>query len=436
MSINSANIHTEADWKETVAAISKFMEEKGFMSIVPEEHIPELSGIDYHSTDEKNLRFFIITRNINGWTGIFEDGEIHAEKELAQYVSLALNKKVVWSVFSGSTCNYLYTIFEGGEITDELARGDAYDYDDSGQLKYFEFYSEDTMDEFLKNQGITTPSITYEEIMRNLSGLNLTKDDLIHLAFKRKNIIPKEIYIQEDIFDEEEEEKSGFFQKMMDRITQPIMGRLEKEVGKLMPQLQKAQEMQALLKPLMEQGLKGEELRAHPQYQKLLELEKEIQEEFKSSPYYSEEMENMMGQGAFTSKLLKAYDPLEEEINYLNSLEKTNLFNLAKSVKKIMELSSGVKIDTSSKSIKRIDRAISWSGIPKKADPEKFKIATGALIGEIILKNMAGEWIKDESSEEYILKIDDKNINPFEWYEEKINTEKKLFFYEEFKKLM
>jgi len=430
MSINCGNIHVNKLWEDTLEVINKFMQEKGFSSVVPEEHIPELQGIDYSSPAEKNLRFFIITKNINGWTGIFEDGEINAEIELAEYISEILKARVIWSIFSGSKCNYLYTIFEEGKIVDRLARGDAYDYDEKGQLKYFEFYNEDTMVEFLKKQGITTPVVTYEEVMRNLSGLNLSKDALVHIAFKRIKPIIKEEACN-DFPEEDEEEKSGFFQKMMDRLTQPIWGKLEQEIGKVMPQLQKAREMQNLLKPLMEQGLKGEELRAHPDYQKLVALEKEIIEEVRQAPYYSPEMEQMLAGGTFTSKLLKAYDPVEEEVKNLNSSEKENFSLLAESGKKILELLSGIKIDRTEKGIKRIDRAISWSGIPEKADPEKFRLAMGALIGETIMEIFGGEWVKREESPDREIKIKGMMVNPFRWFDEKISTGKKLYFYEE-----
>lgn len=50
-----------------------------------------------------------------------------------------------WICCSGSYCDYLYTMFENGIIIEDFARGDAYDYDDRGQLKYFECYNEEKM---------------------------------------------------------------------------------------------------------------------------------------------------------------------------------------------------------------------------------------------------------------------------------------------------
>ena len=318
MLINCGHIHTTGDWQDTVNAIKTFMKSKGFLEVLPAEHIPELLGVDYYSIAEKNLRFFIITRSNKGWTGIFEDGGQNADKELACYISEMLNRKTIWTICSTSLCNYLYTIFDQGEIVEELARGDAYDYDETGNLKYFEFYNEEKLTNFLSTLNITTPVVTYEEITANPMNLNLTREDYIHLAFKK----PEEIKITEEEFiedDIEEKEKTGFFNKMMERLTRPIWDKLGKDMETLLPQIQKGQEMTQLARNLMEQGLKGEELRKHPSYEKLLQLEKDVMEGLKNSPYYSEDMEGMLKQGlGLTQKILKPYVPLEEEIKKLD----------------------------------------------------------------------------------------------------------------------
>ncbi|HPZ07539.1 MAG TPA: hypothetical protein PL110_05460 [Candidatus Eremiobacteraeota bacterium] len=434
MLINCGHIHTTGDWQDTVNAIKTFMKSKGFLEVLPAEHIPELLGVDYYSIAEKNLRFFIITRSNKGWTGIFEDGGQNADKELACYISEMLNRKTIWTICSTSLCNYLYTIFDQGEIVEELARGDAYDYDETGNLKYFEFYNEEKLTNFLSTLNITTPVVTYEEITANPMNLNLTREDYIHLAFKK----PEEIKITEEEFiedDIEEKEKTGFFNKMMERLTRPIWDKLGKDMETLLPQIQKGQEMTQLARNLMEQGLKGEELRKHPSYEKLLQLEKDVMEGLKNSPYYSEDMEGMLKQGlGLTQKILKPYVPLEEEIKKLDYAR--DFSELATTGKKIIELSSGIKIDPSEKSIKRIDKAVSWAGKPDKVESEKFKLAIGSLIGEIIIKNIGGEWVKAEEITNSFIRVKEKEINPFKWYDEKINKGEKFFFQEEYLKIV
>jgi hypothetical protein len=444
MNTNFGHIHTTADWEDTVRTIKSFMKERGFLEVVPEEHIPELSGVDYNDIEGKTLRFFLVTKSIKGWTGIFEDGGQNAEKELAQYISKILNRKTIWTSCSSSTCNYLYSIFDEGEITEELARGDAYDYDEKGQLKYFNFYNEGELINFLKILNIPTISVTYEEILRNINNIPLTKDDLVHIAF-RKDIKVKEEDFEEDfmkdlVMDDEEEgleeggeKKSGFFNRMMNRLTQPIWDKLGKDMLQFLPLLQKAQEMAQLAKPLMEQGLKGELLRNHPYYQRLVELEKEITEELRNSPYYTQELEDMIKQGmGLSQKVLKAYDPLEEEIKKLNYSQNLTFSELALIGEKLIDLSAGIKIDRSGISIKRIDKAISWAGVPRKADPERYKIAVASLIGEIIIKNLGGDWVKFPDIIDSYIMVKGKEVNPFRWYEEKLIKGEKTYLYEKY----
>ena len=433
MSINFAHIYTTADREDTVRTIKSFMKDKGFLEVPPQEHIPELPDVDYSLIEEKNFRFFIITGSIKGWTGIFEDGGINAQKALARYISGVLNRKTIWTNCSASTCNYLYTIFDEGEVTEEFARGDAYDYDEKGKLKYFNCYNEDELIKFMKALNIPLPSATYEEIIRNTVPLN--KEDIIHIAFKKEVISEKEDLIDStDLEDYGEEKKGGFFNKMMDRLTQPIWDKLGKDVLQFLPLLNKAQEMAQMAKPLLEQGLKGDELRNHPHYQRLMALEKEITQELRSSSFYTEEIEAMIKQGmGLSQKILKAYDPLEEEIKKLNYGQNLTFQERAMIGEKLIDLSAGIKIDRSDISIKRIDKALSWAGIPKKADAEKFKYATGSLIGEIIIKNHGGEWIKEDNIIDSCVKTGDKIINPFRWYEEKLIKGEKTYLYEQYK---
>jgi hypothetical protein len=294
MKINFANIHISTDWNEVVNMIKTFMANRDFLEMVPEEYIPELSGIDYNDLEEKNLRFFILTKSINGWTGIFEDGP-YADKDLAQFISKYLSCKVLWTSCSGSYCDYLYTLFENGIIIEDFARGDAYDYDDRGQLKYFECYNEEKMSHDLAKYGISTSDITYEDIMSNFNSLNLKRDDLLHIGFKRNIIIPKELPLEEDL--ETGDEKQGLFNKMMDRLAQPIWDKLGRDMEQILPCLQKAQELNSLASKMMQTGLKGEDLRNHPDYQKIVDLEKEITDEIRKTPYYTEEMEDMIKSG-------------------------------------------------------------------------------------------------------------------------------------------
>ncbi len=434
MSINFAHIYTTADRDDTVRTIKSFMKDKGFLEVNPREHIPELPEVDYSLIEEKNLRFFIITGSIKGWTGIFEDGGTNAQKELARYISGVLNRKTIWTNCSASTCNYLYTIFDEGEVTEEFARGDAYDYDEKGQLKYFNCYNEDELVKFMNTLNIPLPSATYEEIIRNNVPLN--KEELVHIAFKKEVITEEEDLADDftDLEDYREEKKSGFFNKMMDRLTQPIWDKLGKDVLQFLPLLNKAQEMAGLAKTLIEQGLKGDELRNHPHYQRLTALEKEITQELRSSSFYTPEIEDMIKQGmGLSQKILKAYDPLEEEIKKLNRSEHLTFHELAIIGENLIALSAGIKIDRSDISIKRIDKALSWAGIPQKAEPEKFKYATGSLIGEIIIKNHGGEWIKEDNIIDSCVKTGNKTINPFRWYEEKLIRGERTYLYEQYK---
>jgi len=193
-------------------------------------------------------------------------------------------------------------------------------------------------------------------------------------------------------------------------------------------------EMAQMAKPLIEQGLKGDELRNHPHYQKLMSLEKEITQELRGSSFYTEEIEAMIKQGmGLSQKILKAYDPLEEEIKKLNYGQNLTFQEFALTGEKLIDLWAGIKIDRSDISIKRIDKALSWAGIPKKADPEKFKYATASLIGEIIIKNHGGEWIKEDNIIDSCVKTGDKIINPFKWYEEKLIRGEKTYLYEQYK---
>jgi len=434
MTMNFAHIYTTADRDDTVRTIKSFMKDRGFLEVMPREHIPELPDVDYSLIEEKNLRFFIITGPIKGWTGIFEDGGTVAQKDLARYISGVLNRKTIWTNCSASTCNYLYTIFDEGEATEDFARGDAYDYDEKGQLKYFNCYNADELITFMKALNIPLPSATYEEIIRNNVPLN--KEDIIHIAFK-KEVISEEEDLTDDSQDTEDygkEKKSGFFNKMMDRLTQPIWDKLGMDVLQFLPLLNKAQEMAQLAKPLIEQGLKGDELRNHPAYQRLMILEKEITQELRSSSFYTEEIEAMIKQGmGLSQKILKAYDPLEEEIKKLNYGQNLTFQEHALIGEKLIDLSAGIKIDRSDISIKRIDKALSWAGIPAHADPEKFKYATGSLIGEIIIKNHGGEWIREDNITDSCVKTGDKVINPFRWYEEKLLGGGKTYIYEQYK---
>lgn len=71
MKNNFSNIHVLSDCNEVINMVKTFMANKDFLEMVPEEYIPELSGIDYNNIEEKNLRFFILTKSTDGLDGYF-----------------------------------------------------------------------------------------------------------------------------------------------------------------------------------------------------------------------------------------------------------------------------------------------------------------------------------------------------------------------------
>jgi hypothetical protein len=49
-----------------------------------------------------------------------------------------------------------------------------------------------------------------------------------------------------------------------------------------------------------------------------------------------------------------------------------------------------------------------------------------------LIKHFNGEWINGETIDHSTIKINDSEINPFEWYEEKMIDKSRFVFYENF----